>query len=78
MGRVCVSRPTVFGWNQRLEQGGLEALRSGTPGRPARLHVDILGQQLLAEARAQGYATELWALPRIWYRARCSALTSWV
>jgi transposase len=66
--RMGVSRPTVFEWKQRLEQGGLEALKNGTRGRPGRLDAAMraqLAQALLAGARTHGYATELWTLPRI-------------
>jgi transposase len=66
--RCAVSRPTVFEWKQKLEQGGLDALRNRVRGRPPRLDKDRcqqLAQLLLAGARSQGYATELWTLPRI-------------
>lgn len=66
--RCAVSRPTVLGWKRRLEQGGLDALRNGVRGRPSRLDQDRrheLAELLLAGARSQGYATELWTLPRI-------------
>ena len=66
--RCAVSRPTVLAWKRRLEKGGLQALRNGTRGRPARLDQQKrrrLAQLLLAGARTQGYATELWTLPRI-------------
>ena len=66
--RAGVSRPTVFEWKQRLEQGGLGALNNGVRGRRARLDAGMreqLAQALLAGARSHGYATELWTLPRI-------------
>src|SRR5512139_1704926 len=66
--RCAVSRPTVLEWKRRLDKGGLEALRNGVRGRPARLDEQMRGelaQQLMAGARSQGYATELWTLPRI-------------
>jgi len=66
--RCAVSRPTVLEWKRRLEQGGLQALRNGTRGRPARLDEQMraqLAQLLVAGARSHGYATELWTLPRI-------------
>jgi transposase len=66
--RVGVSRPTVFEWKQRVEQGGLAALNNGVRGRPARVDAVMRGQlaqALLAGARSHGYATELWTLPRI-------------
>ena len=66
--RCAVSRPTVLDWKRRLEQGGLQALRNGTRGRPARLDEQMrtrLAELMVAGARSQGYATELWTLPRI-------------
>ena len=66
--RVGVSRPTVFAWTKRLQQGGLAALSNGVRGRPSRLDDakrEQLAQALIAGARAHGYATELWTLPRI-------------
>jgi len=66
--RVGVSRPTVFAWTKRLQQGGLAALSNGVRGRPSRLNDakrEQLAQALMAGARAHGYATELWTLPRI-------------
>jgi transposase len=66
--QVGVSRPTVFEWKQRVEQGGLAALNNGVRGRPARLDAAMreqLAQALLAGARSHGYATELWTLRRI-------------
>src|SRR5689334_7156013 len=66
--RCAVSRPTVWEWKQRLEQGGLQALRNGTLGRPARLDDEMrtrLAELLVGGARSHGYATELWTLPRI-------------
>src|SRR5689334_12933634 len=66
--RVGVSRPTVFAWTKRLQQGGLAALSNGVRGRPSRLDNakrEQLAQALMAGARAHGYATELWTLPRI-------------
>lgn len=66
--RVGVSRASVCEWQQRLAQGGLAALNNGVRGRPARFDAPKrkqLAQALLAGARAHGYATELWTLPRI-------------
>lgn len=67
--RLGVAPSTVTGWAQRLEQGGLEALKSrGRWGR--RRGLDDAQRQALAEALkagalAAGFATELWTLPRI-------------
>lgn len=66
--RMRVSRPTVLAWNERLQEGGLAALKRRPRGRPARLkseHKAELVKLLKAGAVAQGYATELWTLPRI-------------
>ena len=67
--RLGVAPSTVTGWAQRLERGGLEALKSrGRWGR--RRGLDDAQRQALAEALtvgalAAGFATELWTLPRI-------------
>lgn len=66
--RLKVSRATVHDWNRRIEEGGLEALKRGTRGRPAKLDAarrEKLTTALQRGARAHGYATELWTLPRI-------------
>ena len=67
--RIGVARSTVCGWAQRLEQGGLDALRSrGLRGRPASLGTSDrkqLQQLLLAGAMAEGFPTEVWTLPRV-------------
>ena len=67
--RVGVARPAVCGWAQRVEQGGLDALRSrGLRGRPASLgdsDRNQLRQLLLASAMAEGFPTEVWTLPRV-------------
>jgi len=66
--RLEVSRPTVLAWKQRLEAGGLAALRARARGRPAALDAEQrkrLAALLRKGALSQGYATELWTLPRI-------------
>lgn len=66
--RLKVSRPTVHEWNGRLQRGGLQALRQGVRGRPAAMDEAMraaLAESLARGARAQGYATELWTLPRV-------------
>jgi len=66
--RVGVSRATVCEWNERLAQGGLDALRRRPRGRPAGLDAAMrreLAQALKAGAMASGYATELWTLGRV-------------
>jgi len=67
--QLGVARSTVCGWAKRLEQGGLDALRSrGLRGRPRSLdRADLreLKRVLLKGALASGFATELWTLGRI-------------
>lgn len=66
--RLGVSRPTVLVWNERLQAGGLAALKARARGRPAALDAEQrkrLATLLRKGALSQGYATELWTLPRI-------------
>jgi transposase len=67
--RVGVTRASVSGWNRRLEEGGLDALRSlGARGRPASLDEhdrQRLKQLLLQGPMAQGFATDVWTVPRV-------------
>ena len=67
--RAEVSRETVRRWADKLSQGGLAALKNAPKlGRPAGLEAaqrQELVRALKAGALAQGYATELWTLPRI-------------
>ena len=66
--RVGVSRTTVSEWNERLADGGLEALRARPRGRPAGLDAvqrRALMRALKNGALAAGFATELWTLPRV-------------
>jgi transposase len=67
--RVGVAKSTISGWAKRLQDGGLAALRSRSPlGRPAGLAAAqraALVKALKAGALAQGFATELWTLPRV-------------
>jgi transposase len=66
--RLQVSRPTVLTWNERLQAGGLAALKRRPRGRPCALTTAQkaqLARTLKAGAVAQGYAAELWTLPRI-------------
>jgi transposase len=64
-----VSRQNVSRWYRRWQQGGDAALRSrGAPGRTPRVTPEQLAeveQVLLAGARASGFGTDLWTLPRI-------------
>ena len=66
--RVGVSRTTVSEWNERLADGGLEALRARPRGRPAGLDAQqrrTLMRALKDGALTAGFATELWTLPRV-------------
>jgi transposase len=66
--RVAVTRTTVSTWNERLESGGLQALKRRARGRPSRLDAQQKGELvglLKAGALAQGFATELWTLRRV-------------
>jgi len=67
--RVGVTRASVSGWNRRLGEGGLDALRSlGSRGRPASLDDDDrqrLKQLLLQGPMAHGFATDVWTVPRV-------------
>ena len=63
-----VSRTTVSKWNERVQQGGLAALDARPRGRPSGLDGEQrreLTRALKAGALAQGFATELWTLPRV-------------
>lgn len=64
-----VSRETVRRWADKLAAGGLVSLRNARKlGRPSGLD-DAQRRSLVAAlkagALAQGYATELWTLPRV-------------
>ena len=66
--RVGVSRTTVSQWNTQLEAGGLAALRSRPRGRPSGLddaQRRELMRSLASGALAEGFATDLWTLPRV-------------
>jgi transposase len=66
--RVGVTRTTVSEWNEKLQDGGLEALRRRPRGRPAGLdgaQRGELAKYLRDGALAAGFATELWTLSRV-------------
>ena len=66
---VGVARQTVQTWKNRLDKGGIDALRSmGGKGRPAKLvqrQLDVLRRCLLSSPTEYGFGTELWTLKRI-------------
>lgn len=65
---VGVARQTAYTWKARLDEGGIDALRSMARGRPARLdssQLDALRTALLQGALAHGFGTELWTLKRV-------------
>jgi transposase len=67
--RCGVSPTSVMRWDMALREGGLDALRiQRGRGRPSKLggaQRQALAKELQHGALAQGYATELWTLPRI-------------
>jgi len=66
--RVSVTRTTVSDWNEQLQAGGLVALKSRRRGRPAGLQEAQrreLMRALKRGALAEGFATDLWTLPRV-------------
>ena len=66
--QLGVTRQTVAAWEQRLTEGGREALKRGDLGRPRQLDAEQereLGKLIMAGALAAGFSTELWTLPRI-------------
>ena len=65
---VGVARQTAYTWKARLDEGGIDALRSMARGRPAQLdasQLDALRAALLQGAMAHDFGTELWTLKRV-------------
>jgi transposase len=66
---IGVAKSSVSGWAKRVSEGGLDALRSDAKlGRPSGMDDEQrreLVRALKAGAMAQGFATELWTLPRV-------------
>jgi transposase len=65
---VGVARQTAYTWKARLDEGGIDALRSMARGRPAQLdssQIEGLRVALLQGALAHGFGTELWTLKRV-------------
>ncbi|MBS0445906.1 MAG: transposase [Proteobacteria bacterium] len=64
---VGVARQTAYKWKARLDDGGIDALRSMTNGRPAQLDADQLRRlraALLQGALAHGFRTDGWTPKR--------------
>ena len=83
---VGVARQTAYTWKARLDEGGIDALRSMATGRPAQLddkQLDALRGALLQCAMAHDFGTELWTLKRVrllveqLYGVRFSELHVW-
>lgn len=65
---VGVARQTAYTWKARLDEGGIDALRSMARGRPAQLdsnQLDGLRAALVQGALAHGFGTQLWTLKRV-------------
>ena len=65
---VGVARQTAYTWKARLDEGGIDALRSMATGRPAQLdakQLDALRAALLQGAMVHEFGTELWTLKRV-------------
>ena len=65
---VGAARQTAYTWKARLDEGGIDALRSMATGRPAQLdgkQLDALRAALLQGAMSHGFGTELWTLKRV-------------
>lgn len=66
---VQVSRQSVTRWYRQWRKGGMAALRgAGRAGRKAKLdrpHLEQVDRALRPGARAHGFGTDLWTLPRV-------------
>jgi len=67
--RIGVTHQVVSEWRKRWRQGGRAALRSTGPvGRPPKLtngKLAKVAKALTKGAEANGYATDVWTLPRV-------------
>jgi transposase len=66
--RCGVSRQTASAWERMLKEKGVEGMKRRPLGRPRQLsqaQCAQLSKVLLEGALAQGFATELWTLPRV-------------
>jgi transposase len=65
---VGVARQTVYTWKARLDEGGIDALRAMSPGRPAQLdaqQLEGLRRALRQRPTEHGFGTELWTLKQV-------------
>jgi transposase len=67
--QLGVSHQTVSDWHDTWEEGGAQALRAaGRAGRLPKLSDEQLAQvevALVKGPKANGFATEMWTLPRV-------------
>ena len=66
--RLGVARQSVAEWERMLEEKGKDGLKRRSLGRPPQVseaQCAELGKMLVEGALAQGFATELWTLPRV-------------
>src|SRR5215211_6179508 len=67
--QVGVAHQVVSAWRQAWRQGGREALRSAGPaGRKSKLtdaQFTDVRNALINGAEANGYATDVWTVPRV-------------
>jgi transposase len=67
--QLGVSRQAVSRWHARLEQGGVDALRSRGPTGPdpklSAAELAWVEQALFKGAKANGFDTDLWTLERV-------------
>lgn len=65
---VGVARQTAYTWKARLDEGGIDALRTMAVGRPGQLDEGQLAALRIAlpqGATSHGFGTELWTLKRV-------------
>jgi transposase len=65
---VGVARQTVYTWKARVDEGGIDVLRTMARGRPSLLddtQREQLRRALLQRPTEHGFGTELWTLKRV-------------
>lgn len=65
---VGVARQTAYTWKARLDEGGIDALRSMATGRPTQLdngQLAALRSAVPQGAMAHDFGPELWTLKRV-------------